>query len=375
VVNVYVSVISMFYMFIYLAAELTSVGGAVQLLTGLTPLAPVLGTSIITLFYSSLGGLPVSLLTDQVQGVMVLLLTVVLVIGAFAYVELPENALIDSGSADATGNGVIAAVVLIIAVTSANMFHSGYWQRVWAAADNKAMLHGSIGASVLQVVIVCLVGVLGMAAVTRYGASLFSPSYVAFLAAFFIINEMPVAWRVVAVIATVCMVASSADTLQNGMAALLSANKHLKVSHAQAITILFNVPAIVLATLQLSVLSLFLLADLLGAATLVPLGLGLWRRTHPMAALAGCIFGLITVVVTFAVGGVLEYGSAEAGLGRLYGNLDLTSGTLLAAFILAPVMSGLVTVVGSLIVPFEFQGFAEEAEEAVDVPTVSNSKA
>lgn len=50
------AVISAFYMFIYLVAELTSVGGAVSLITGMDPLGPVLGTSLVTLAYSSFGG-------------------------------------------------------------------------------------------------------------------------------------------------------------------------------------------------------------------------------------------------------------------------------------------------------------------------------
>lgn len=49
-------IISAFYMFIYLVAELTAVGGAVSLITGIDPLGPVLGTSLVTLAYSSFGG-------------------------------------------------------------------------------------------------------------------------------------------------------------------------------------------------------------------------------------------------------------------------------------------------------------------------------
>mmetsp|Transcript_13959 Transcript_13959/g.37538 ORF Transcript_13959/g.37538 Transcript_13959/m.37538 type:complete len:357 (+) Transcript_13959:817-1887(+) len=347
-------------MFVYLAAEFTSVGGAVMLLSGLqSPLAPVLGTSLITLAYSAMGGLPVSLLTDQVQGVMVLILLVVIGVGALAYTPLEPGAIAASGAADATPGGVSALVVLIIAIACANMFHGGYWQRVWAAADNKAMIYGSLGASALQILVVVLVGVLGMAAFARYGSTLFSPNYVAFLAAFFLINEMPLGWQVVAIIATVCMVASSADTLQNGMAAIFSSNPRLTVRHAQVFTVLVNVPAIILATLQLSVLSLFLLADLVAAATIVPLALGLWRRTHPNAALAGCVVGLITIIVVYCVGGALEFGSVGKGLASLYGALVLTSPTLLTAFILAPFFSGLTTVVGSLMVKYEFEGFTD----------------
>ena len=74
-VNTYVTLIAAFYMFLYLAAEFTSVGDCVALLSDTTnatvapTLAPIIGTSIVTLLYTTLGGMPVSLLTDRVQGV------------------------------------------------------------------------------------------------------------------------------------------------------------------------------------------------------------------------------------------------------------------------------------------------------------------
>lgn len=304
-----------------------------------------------------------SLITDQVQGVLVLVLVVILFIAVIAYVPAPEPSLADSGAADATEGGVRAAIILIIAVTAANMFHSGYWQRIWAAANNAVVVRAVAGASVVQIIVVVLVGVLGMLALAVYGSALFEPAYVAFLAAFFLINETPLGWRVLAVITSVCMVASSVDTLQNGLAALISSehlsSKRLTLRQAQLVTFLVNVPAVVLAAFQLSVLSLFLLADLLAAATIVPLGLGLWKRTHPTAALVGCVGGLATIIATFAAGGHLELGSAAAGIAQLYGNLNLTSFTLLTAFILAPAISGLLTVCLSLCMPYSFAGFEQ----------------
>lgn len=54
---IYVSAISIFYMFIYLTAELTSVGGAVALLTGIDEIfSPIIGTAVVTSIYASMGG-------------------------------------------------------------------------------------------------------------------------------------------------------------------------------------------------------------------------------------------------------------------------------------------------------------------------------
>lgn len=289
-----------------------------------------------------------------------LLLTVVLCIAVFAYNPLPPNAILQSGAADATAGGVSTAITLILALTFANMFHAGYWQRVWAAQDDAAMSRGILIANVLQVLVMVLFGVIGMMAVAVYGDALFSPDYVAFLAAFFFIKELPLGWQVVAVVVTVGMVASSADTLQNGLAALFSSNKRVSVRVAVVITVLINIPAILLATLQLSVLSLFILADLLAAAVCVPMGMGLWYRTHPTAALAGCVAGLLTVPIVFMVGGAIAKGSAVAGLANIYFAFDLSDPLLLSAFIIVPTVSGLVTYAGSLMAPsYRFAGFAK----------------
>lgn len=312
-----------------------------------------------------------SLLTDQVQGVSVLLLIVLLCIAVFAYNPLPPNAIINSGAADVTAGGFSTAVTLVLAITAANMFHSGYWQRVWAASDNKAMTHGIIIANVLQIIVMVMFGVIGMMAVAVYGNALFAPDYVAFLAAFFFIKELPIGWQVVAIIATVGMVASSADSIQNGMAALFSSSKRVSVRGAMVITVLCNIPAIVLATLQLSVLSLFILADLLAAAVCVPMAMGLWYRTHPLAALAGCVAGLLTVPIVFIVSGHLVSGSVAVGLSGIYYAFDLSDPTLVTAFILAPALSGIVTYVGSLAAPgYRFAGFSK-AEGQLDAATLS----
>lgn len=41
------------------------------------------------------------------------------------------------------GNSCAVAVSLILGVTTANMFHAGYWQRVWASESNKTVVYSS----------------------------------------------------------------------------------------------------------------------------------------------------------------------------------------------------------------------------------------
>lgn len=67
--NLYVSLIALLYMFLYLSAEFTAVGDAVAsfVRSDAAKLTAIAGTSVITVVYTSIGGLPVSLMTDRVQ--------------------------------------------------------------------------------------------------------------------------------------------------------------------------------------------------------------------------------------------------------------------------------------------------------------------
>lgn len=211
-VNVYVTMIAAFYMFLYLAAEFTSVGDCVALLSAPDPtstvsptLAPIIGTSLVTLLYTTLGGMPVSLLTDRVQGVGVLAFTVLIMIAAFGFVLFPTYENVEAANTAAANwktvtsygiggtpeNSIKIAVVLILAVTSANLMHTGFQQRIWAAKDNTSVLYGLWGASILTLPFFLVFGLFGMIAYANLGIpGLVAPDYLAFLGAFFLVQTM-----------------------------------------------------------------------------------------------------------------------------------------------------------------------------------------
>jgi len=357
--SIALATVTLFMMFISLVAELTAVGGAVQLITGADTLPTVLGVSLVTAIYSAIGGLPVSLMTDNVQGLAILTLVVILCISIYVYTPVSSAQIIASGSADVTGGGAICFVTLIIAVTSASMFSAGNWQRVWSAGSNRNQTIGIFGANILQITVLCLMGVLGFIAVTKYGDELYVPEYMAFAAAFFLINELPFGLRVLFVILMVSMVASTADTIQTGFSALFSTHPRVTVRWAQTITVIINIPAIILATKGLSVLSLFILADLLCAGTCVPIAMGMWTGANPKAALGGMAVGLVTIILVFVISGAIT-SDPVTGLSEIYYAYDLRSPTLLAAFLLGPTTSGLFTFMGSKIFPYEFPGYPSQ---------------
>lgn len=386
VVNVYCTLVSLFYMLLYLSAEFTSVGACVTSLSELTsPLGPVIATSIVTLLYTSVGGLPVSLFTDKVQGAGILVFTVLVCVAAFGFYEMPtatdDETIIANweivttwGIGGTPSNAFKMAFILISAVTCANLMHSGFQQRIWAAQGDAQVRRGAIGGILLTIPFMALFGVLGMISFAQYGFGglvAVGPdnTYLAFLAAFFLIGAMPVVWQAIGIVLAVMLVASSADTLQTGVAALLkpittkalnlykpgaAADTRLLMSLNFALAIaLVNVPAIVLSTAGVSVLSLFVMADLVCATCVVPILMGLSDRTHPVAAAAGCFAGFISALLIYLVGVGGENG--DTPMKMLVQAGGLYSDTSLVAFLVVPAASFLATVVVNI--PYHMRGY------------------
>jgi Na+/proline symporter len=300
----WVSALSVLYMLCFLVAELTAIGGIAAMLAGLPPALPVVGVAVATLIYTTWGGLRASIVTDRWQAW--LLLALLVVVGGAALQAAPQVPANRAWPSAPPGIALSVALTLVIAVTAANLFHQGYWQRVWAARDMRALNAGALLGAVTTVAVVALVGGLGMLAAAS-GADLGQPP-----APFFALLRGAAPWLVVAtLVLAVALVASSVDTLQNGIASLLvGAGATASLRGARWITVLLMVPVIAVALQGLSVLRLFLIADLLCATAVVPVLLGLWSRASPASAIAGSLAGLVGAVLPAWV----AYGSLEAGL-------------------------------------------------------------
>lgn len=305
-VRSWVTLVSIAYMACFLAAELTAIGAITQLLSDVPPALVIVGVALSTLAYTAIGGLRASLATDRWQAW--LLLALLLIVGAVVLFFLPSPPPAAAGPDVPVGNALGVALTLVIAVTAANLFHQGYWQRVWAARDSSSLRQGALIGGGSTVVVVMLVGGMGWLA-ARHGLELGQPPI-----PFFALLSVAPAWLTLpALVLAVTLVASSVDTLQSGIASLATAYKadsRLSLGSARWITVGVMVPVVVLALQGLSVLRLFLIADLLCAAIVVPVLLGLWQRMTPAAAIVGGLAGLLGA----ALPGWLAQGSLAAGL-------------------------------------------------------------
>ncbi len=353
--QVYVGLISVLYMFTFLFAEFTAIGKAMDILAGMEPLVPMVAVAAVTAAYTAYGGLPASLQTDRWQAWMILWLVIALLLILFG---ADLGSLIDDAKAynpeDEWSIGSMSymdsfrsGLALVVAITAAEMFSQGNWQRTWASESDEALRKGSFLAAGLVLPLVFVMGVLGTVAAGQGAVE--DPS-----AAFFYLIEDAGALLIAAfVVLAVALVCSSADTLQNAVVASISrdlSNGSMQLGQARIATIAMMPIAIYLATTidALSVFEIFLFADLLAAATVAPVLLTLWDRVSSKGALIGAVAGLLSVVAygawTADVSTGVDYifrPTNEWGLA----NLDV--------FVSALVGSAVVTVAGSYAMPDE----------------------
>ena len=304
--QIYVGIISILYMFTFMFAEYIAIGRAVNFLSGIDFLVPIVYVAIVTTFYTVIGGLPVSIKTDRIQSFFIIWLVVCVVF--FIINEGFDNTLDDAKAYNPEDDWSIgsisdystfeAGLALVLAITAAEMFSQGNWQRTWASENNEALRKGAFLASGLCFIAVLLFGFLGTVAAGR--GSLSNPS-IAFFELIKDYNEIVLAMFLVLGIALVC---SSIDTLQNAIVAVVSrdlTDSNMDISQARYTVILVAPIAIFLAWYYaddaLSVFRIFLVADLFAAATVLPVFLSLSDRITANGGLVGAIFGLISVVI------------------------------------------------------------------------------
>lgn len=332
-----VSVVSVLYMGVFVAAELVAIGGLVELVGGVSRTVTVVAVVGATLAYTAYGGLRASLRTDRWQGWAVIVLLAAGGVTAVASVDGAGAAVRASGLLGVDGAGLQSAATLILAVTAANLFHHGYWQRVWAASDERALRQGALLGAVVTIPLMLVAGGLGvLAAATGAGE-------VPALSIFALASQLPAVVVGVVLVLGVALVTSSVDTVENGLAALVvSERPSLGLGHARVLTVLVVLPAAVVGLVATSVLQLFLIADLLAAVLVLPALLGLWRRTTTTAVWSGVAAGVV---------GALAAGLAATGTpaGAVRAVTFPDAVPTLAPFAGAIVVSGLVTVVVSVL--------------------------
>ena len=358
--QVYVGLISVLYMFTFLFAEFTAIGKAMDTLSEIEPLIAMGMVGIVTAAYISQGGLPASLATDRVQAWTIMFLVVALLLALFGGVI---NGLIADAKAynpeDSWSIGSMSymdsfesGLALVVAITAAEMFSQGNWQRAWASESDEALTKGAWLAAGLVLPLVFIMGVLGTV-VAGQGA-VDDPS----AAFFYLIEDAGTLFVAAFIVLAVALVCSSVDTLQNAIVASISgdlSDNTMSLQNARFLTIGLIPIAIYLATGPtiggftfdaLGVFEIFLFADLLAAATVMPVLLTLWGEVSTKGALLGAVCGLLSVVAygTFT-------GDLGTGIEYVFSPTNEFGLANLNVFLSAVIGSTIVTIGGSKVLP------------------------
>lgn len=295
--------LSIFYMFVHLVAELTAIGLVAYELAEVPMLYTALFIGIGTLIYTAYGGLRASMFTDMIQMVLVVVLLVLVTIGVIYYGG-GLNEIVDTATKNAphlfnfkSWGGIEYGLTLCIAVFASNLFHQGYWQRIYAGKDNDTLKKSLITCILIALPVMILTGFLGIVS-TGLGVAE-SPSVALFSLVY---TLFPSGLIIVVFILALVLVMSTVDTLLNATVATLTIDsqnifKNIKkeslLTFARVMTVILIIPATLIASKGYSVLYLFFVADLVCTGVFFPLFFGLFNvNLTEKVALIAAILGV-----------------------------------------------------------------------------------
>jgi Na+/proline symporter len=294
--------ITIFYMTVFLTAELTGIALVVKLFTDIPLWLTVAVIAAGTFAYTARGGMSASIFTDRIQFMFIAPLLVFVL--AYALSGLGGwTAAIERAQLNAPNlmdwqfvPGIRFGITLMIAILAANMFHQGFWQRVYSCRDTRTARRAFFISGLVVIPIILLPGIFGVLALANGMAEAHSST-----ALFAVIqNHLPVWLTGGFILLAICLVMSSLDTLMNGLSCTLATAGHQLIKDPQgwnryhAVLITLLIPAAFVAAQGFSVLYLFLIADLVCAAVLIPVFMGMYvSRYSGKAAMVSSIAGIV----------------------------------------------------------------------------------
>jgi len=368
-----------FYMFIYLSAELTAIAKAVQILTQVPLGWTALVVITATFLYTTAGGLRSTIFTDAVQFVVIvpLLLASVWIAAtalggwqtALAPVRLNAPELLSWSN----WAGIKFGLTLLVAITAAEVFNQSNWQRVYASRTDRTVQKAFLYSALVIVPMLVVAGLLGLLA-GHFG---FNDDR----AFFSLIQELqlPLGFILVVLVLALALVMSTLSSLLNGIASVFTVDVIRLFPRLQLrgvlrtsrlLTVLVGIPAILIAARGYDVLYLFLLADLVCAGAVVPVLLGLYSRYLTGGiALTASLMGILVGGLYFPSPTFTPWLPIPLG------------GDLLVSFVAAVVVSSLVAAGGIALTrsrnipPYDFrrlqgrvQSYTETLDEVTQAP-------
>ena len=212
---------TIFYMFIFLCAEVTAIAVLINYISGTQLWITALIVLSSTLVYTLYGGLRASIFTDNIQMVVigVLLLVSLAYISSstgsefsFDFIKEKNPQLLSSSYLP----NYTAGLTFFIAVAATNLFHQGNWQRVYAAKNFETLKKSLIISFFIIIPIVFYMGFSGMVAfsidpTTRPDLGFFT----------LLLKDQTALISIVVIILGLALTISTVDTLVNAISSLI----------------------------------------------------------------------------------------------------------------------------------------------------------
>ncbi len=287
-----VSIVAVIYMGAFLIAEFASISFVFESISSVRGILISLLIAITTLAYLFRHGFKASYFTDRLQSYgIILLLAIVLTIW------LSQNSLSELVTfANAGGLNSFetfsfkSALAVIIAVTAAEVFSMGYWQRTFSAENSKAIKQASIFSGIGAFLTILILGIGGAVGA---GKGIESPalSFIEQLD----LNNFTI---ILLVSLATLLVTSSIDTLENAIASTISLDILKKKSEeAKLITLLVVCIALVISIEVTSIFNVFLVADLFAACLVFPAFYRIKKSSKDILLIIPFVGSLISVYV------------------------------------------------------------------------------
>tara|TARA_Y100000768_G_scaffold136525_1_gene101603 strand:- start:2145 stop:3575 length:1431 start_codon:yes stop_codon:yes gene_type:complete len=298
--------LSIFYMTIFLIAEVTAVSLLIKYISGTDLWVTAFIIIISSLIYTLYGGLRASIFTDNIQFIILILLLIIsfnflinfnLSYFNFNFIKETKPHLL---SFDYLPN-FTAGLTFFIAVAATNLFHQGNWQRVYAAKNKKVLTKSLIISFIIIIPVVFFMGFSGLVAISAGQVS--NPDL-----AFFqlLLKDQFLTISIIIIFLAVSLTISSIDTIINAISSLIivDGNKIIKSNNydllSKQIIILLSLISLFVASKGFSILYLFLLADLFCCAAALSIFYGFYSKSFSeKKAYVSILIGLFAGLLLF----------------------------------------------------------------------------
>ena len=294
---------TVFYMFIFLCAEVTAVAVLINYISGTEFWITALIVLLSTLAYTLYGGLKASIFTDNLQmfviGILLLFSFIYLnsTVGSqfsFEFVRERNPQLLSSLYIP----NYTAGLTFFIAVAATNLFHQGNWQRVYAAKNFETLKKSLIISFLVIIPIVFYMGFTGMVSFSQ------NPNVRPDLGFFsLLLKEQSTFISFIVIILGLALTISTVDTLINAISSLIIVDgkatfnfkKKTNYSRVSKYLILFlSFISFIIASKGFDILYLFLLADLFCCSFVLTIFLSFYdRNINEKTAYIAILIGLL----------------------------------------------------------------------------------